>query len=59
MGRHRRRSQPVDMREEWKQEYRKLSNEIHTSVRAGAEVPEEKGNRLKQLGRWLRSQSGE
>lgn len=55
----RHRTVSLEKREEWKQEYRTLSGEIHAQVVSGEAVPPEKANRLRALGRYLRSQSGE
>ena len=53
------RQQDTYMREEWKDEYRALSGEIHGLIVNGQPVPEDKKHTLRVLGRYLRSQSGE
>lgn len=57
--RHRKPPVSLEMREEWKDEYRKLSGEIHAALVNEEQVPQEKSNRLKALGQRLRSQSGD
>lgn len=57
--RHRRNAKPLDQREEWKDEFRELSGEIHADTVSGRTTPPEKANRLKVLGRYLRNQSGD
>ena len=56
---HRKSKTDLSMREEWKDEYRSLSNEIHRANVTEQPVAPEKTNRLRALGRYLRNQSGE
>lgn len=58
MTRHRRQVSQ-DMRDEWREEYRELSNDIHHMMVNDQQVPEDKSSRLRSLGQRLRAQSGE